>query len=591
MLFQQFYNWFQYKTLPPSFFAKNRLLIEREGKRNRIFNKVGSTFRNSKWANYERNNLNFRFVIQIKNILIGLFLSWCLVYFHAQLFNSSFSFFAATTLNYVFWLTMDCCDYCLLFVTWVVLSTLVIVKRVIFFIFFRDLSVSEMFLNELNLNRTTSSNSPVSSLFERSYFHSKVESKLKLKQFEVDLQPSVAKILTQSSSYRNEGKETIFPLLHYNFQIQFLISRLEGVSNIEYLGKILSPTFSSQWNSQNSLNETNQYLAIVLFAFLKQRTSNPFVFVQHSYLKKLQNSDSSSGFVVSLNNILNSPLVNRDLLSTFDEKFDINTSFGEFPTISVQNSVIDGQKRVSRWLYTYSLLHRKTLSDLRRISQIKELLNDNFILTANSQRNLWTSEILNSNVLKSQLRTLYKTFVCTNLNLNTNRRLLTSQTQSPLFHTNEVFIQQICDLETSLSFSIKRFFFFGNLNWDSWCNQFVPFSIQDETDTSKNEFQLRLREETLDTSPQSVISHIDDFRFELNLPSPSSPLIGNFSNMIVSPISKSVSNLIAPSLESVLWRKQRQFWMIIANDEHVRMRRVNTTWTDSGEGDCIFFDK
>lgn len=596
MLFQQFYSWFQYKTLPPSFFAKNRLLIEREGKQNRIFNKVGLTFRNSKWSNYERNNLNFNFTIQIKIFFLGFLMSWYLLYFHTQLFNSSFSFFAATSFNYVFWLALDCCDYCLLFLIWLALSVLVIAKRVIFFIFFRDLSPSttfaDTFSNRSRFNhvRSTSSSSP---FFERLYFQSEFEAKFKQNQFELNLQPSIASLITQIPSHRNREKEadgaTLSLLLHYSFRMQFLMTRLATAAN---LGKF-DNTFRSQFNSQvHSLNQPslgNQHLAIVLFALLKQHAPQPYSHAQYFYFRKLQNQNFE--FAASLTNVLNVPLSNRNLLLTFNERFEVNSLFSEFPVILTQNSVIDAQKRISRWLYTYSLLHRQTLSDVRRISQIKKLLNDNFILTANSQRNLWTSEILNADVSKLQFQTLYKTF--THSNLVTSQTLMTSQTQSPLFHVNETFLHQVCNLETSLNFSVKRIFFFDNLSWDSWCNQF-PLSLV-QNDESNTKQRLQLQDGVLDaylvgdTFVRSSILSPSDFELTMNSNSHFLLPMRSLFDKMTMPRPNSISNLTAPSVESKIWQKYRRFWMLIVNDERICMRRSSMVCANANEEDCVFF--
>ena len=63
MIFRRLYNWLKLKMLPPSISFKNRLYIERDSKTRRITSNLGLTFRNSKWTNYNRTdiNLNIKF--------------------------------------------------------------------------------------------------------------------------------------------------------------------------------------------------------------------------------------------------------------------------------------------------------------------------------------------------------------------------------------------------------------------------------------------------------------------------------------------------------------------------------------------------
>ena len=53
-MFQRLFNWIKFKTLPPSVLFKNRLYVERDSKTRRITHNLGLTFRNSKWADYSR---------------------------------------------------------------------------------------------------------------------------------------------------------------------------------------------------------------------------------------------------------------------------------------------------------------------------------------------------------------------------------------------------------------------------------------------------------------------------------------------------------------------------------------------------------
>nr|APW82371.1 CcmFII [Urostyla grandis] len=62
MLFKHFYTWIKFKTLPPSFLFKNRLFVERDSKRTRVFNNVGLTFRNERWTNWEALHFDWKWI-------------------------------------------------------------------------------------------------------------------------------------------------------------------------------------------------------------------------------------------------------------------------------------------------------------------------------------------------------------------------------------------------------------------------------------------------------------------------------------------------------------------------------------------------
>jgi hypothetical protein len=91
MLFKQLYNWIKFKTLPPSVLFKNRLYTERDSKTRRITRNLGLTFRNSKWLNYSRTDINFN----LKSNLVKsffLFFSIILIFIWLLNFNLFYNF-------------------------------------------------------------------------------------------------------------------------------------------------------------------------------------------------------------------------------------------------------------------------------------------------------------------------------------------------------------------------------------------------------------------------------------------------------------------------------------------------------------------
>ena len=121
MPFKQFYTWIKYKTLPPSFLAKNRFFVERDSKKLRIFNNIGLTFRNERWTNWESSHVDWAWVdlfILITRYVGGFLFAILLWYFWADFFVD-LPFF--NKVAYKFWSAYDFCNYYSLYLVWILL--------------------------------------------------------------------------------------------------------------------------------------------------------------------------------------------------------------------------------------------------------------------------------------------------------------------------------------------------------------------------------------------------------------------------------------------------------------------------------------
>lgn len=561
MLFQQIYNWFQYKTLPPSFFAKNRLLIEREGKRNRIFNKVGLTFQNSKWTNYERNTLNFHFIPQFAFLVLGFLLISILIYFNAQFSNTSFFVFTTTCVNYFLWLAIDWCDYFVLFVIWFSLGIVTFTQQILQAILFPALSPSVNFTNLLKGNANQTQELP-SFINYNNFDHSSVMSNSLIEELRRNRHPIVLGSVFLKPATDNQNWVLPTFLVHYNFIIQFLTSQfqvtLHSRSIMSNFG-IHPVTMSIPSLELNPL--------VLLFTNLnQQRTLWNTSFIKRSYLGSSCNAKSASDSYV---------FFDRNFILPISRRFDLETFRYELQLVRAQDTLADTQKRVSRWLYNYSLLHRKTIQDLQRISNIKRLLNDNFLLTLNSNRNLWTSEISNLNIatLQPKLRALNKTFF--NLNTFETGAEISSLFQSNSLNANETSVNSVRNLETSFSFMIKRIFLFDNLGTDLWCNrhqhQFAEFYEHQRVGG------LWMRESLLQTRQFGEIfrklqsTRMDWFSFEIA--KDNSRHIQTLFNESKDMTSWAFPYTLHSQTDSSIWRKHRRLWLLIANDERIFVRR------------------
>lgn len=113
------YSWLRYKVMPPSFQGKNRLWIERSSRFKRIWVRFGTLFRNERWTNYEKENLQFTFLLQgIKN-LYYLFVVFS--FFFLGFIFFSHQWIGETNFNIVFWniwSLIDANDYASLVWVW-----------------------------------------------------------------------------------------------------------------------------------------------------------------------------------------------------------------------------------------------------------------------------------------------------------------------------------------------------------------------------------------------------------------------------------------------------------------------------------------
>jgi hypothetical protein len=110
-MFKILYNWLKFKTLPPSILFTNRLYLERESKTRKITTNLGLTFRNSKWSEYLRTDIN----PNLKSLwLLGLFwpLPFVIIFFIfwqvAYLYNVTW---LSNTTSYFIWSFKDTSAY------------------------------------------------------------------------------------------------------------------------------------------------------------------------------------------------------------------------------------------------------------------------------------------------------------------------------------------------------------------------------------------------------------------------------------------------------------------------------------------------
>ena len=104
MLFNYYFNWIKYKTLPPSLLYRNRLFVERDSKHRRVMVNLGVTFRNSKWSSYGRKNVSLQFVHKyLRNLMAFVFIILLTFFFNpTNLLDNVWGALDTTLSNFLF---------------------------------------------------------------------------------------------------------------------------------------------------------------------------------------------------------------------------------------------------------------------------------------------------------------------------------------------------------------------------------------------------------------------------------------------------------------------------------------------------------
>jgi hypothetical protein len=410
MLFQRLYNWIKYKTLPPSILFKNRLFIERDSKHRRIFNNFGLVFRNSKWSNYEMRNIRSQFQWAYFKSLFWLFLitvsSLVLFKFNDYYMN----FYVFNNVAFLFWALIDSFDYYLSFLVWIsTLVTSLIINLVYSYFFFNNFSDKEGFKK----------------YFSNSFFHSnKLITKLTENQTTVSKHEYGPILYSWLTSHRTERStrvlesifKTNFSVVWWNnyhdfffklYKLSLLCSLADNSRSIYYLNiainRLSNFSFKSDYGSLLAyLGNTavpNKYCALTISYFLNNYEN--YFFKKNTNAASLKilsqhcewNPASFTNETANYNYLLNAKngLFFSDDLS-FGNLASYLSNYEELLTSQIYIKNITNAAKWNRWLYRYSILHRKVLKNSHKLTITKRLFNSGFYSNSLFTRNAWAAE-------------------------------------------------------------------------------------------------------------------------------------------------------------------------------------------------------
>lgn len=479
MLFQRLYNWIKYKTLPPSFLFKNRLFIERDSKHRRVLTNFGLSFRNSKWSNYESyniknnfKNLYFRYIFWIFFSLVTL-----LFVFYFKKYYIFFYFF--NNLSFFFWISIDTFDYYLSFLIWLATISLSLLFNILYsFFFFNNFSSNKN--NDKRYNKLLPNYSKNFNLTSKDLYVSKHDLNWMmyswLKNPNCKKNNKILENLFETSVNKNLWNQ-YYDFFTKLYKLSYLINLLSEKNtffnlNIN-LNKLTIKNFKGDYfgllNYFNNSNLLNNYSALILNYFLNNYKTYFDAKNQNSpSLRFLTNRfDSNLNNLTTENNKYSFLTKNKNGMFFFDElnyqKFSfLIFNFNELWSLNIYlKNQLNGAKW-NRWLYRYSILHRKLLKNSHKLTLAKRLISSGFYDSKIFDKNIWASEHLgkfvNSNSINSIFYSYYQNLFSVNKSNFFNHKILNNNN---LNQKNSLNLLNF--YENSYFWYLKRFYLLNTL--------------------------------------------------------------------------------------------------------------------------------
>lgn len=472
MLFKQIFNWIKYKTLPPSLLFKNRLFIERDSKTKRIFNNLGLTFRNSKWTSFEMSNIQSHFKSQYSRFVLLIVLA-ILTFLYLWKFNQLYlCTFAFNQVFFVVWSGLDLFDYCWTFIFWCGFAV---------FSFFNSIVQTYLFFNnfpprKFKLDRNGSlivdlpvNNEPSSS--------SKKDHKWLLFSWINNSDISAPSRLNVVKSWFDSALSGSGWVYYFNFfkrlyRIDFFLSVNKDVSTFSMIGyntkkaKTGSGLKTVTYTTTSAL--TNIYSSFFLSFLVKNYAPrNGFGEMLDPSLAPFDNLSIWSLANYSCLDINYENLLKKVNGLYYIHNLNYNTLMSYCDAmLNVSQNMITAQlnsAKWDRWLYKYSLLHRKVFKNSHKLTLSKKLLNSTFYNTDLTKKNLWYSELLNKH---SNSNLLHFTTNLFQFNLANRSHFALKQNKNTMIFNNTKYQDNLLMLKTyenSFFWFLKRSYLFTNL--------------------------------------------------------------------------------------------------------------------------------
>ena len=390
-------------------------------------------------------------------------------------------FFFFNNLSFIFWISVDTFDYYLSFFVWLFTISVSIFFNFIYSYFFfnnfSDLKANRsIFTNQsfkfLNLNTYNNPKDSYISKHDLNWIlyswltnkNSKYNEKILENLFESDF----------NKKWWNSNYDFFIKL----YKLTFFLNSNSEKNNFFYLNFIINKFHNNFFKGDyyslfNSLNNTKllNTNSPFLMSYLLNNYNNYFALKNKntSSLKLL-----NSRFEWNIYNFTNEIENYNFLLKNKNGFFFLNDfnyqSFSyfifNFPELWVLNDFFKNQlnsAKWNRWLYRYSILHRKILKNSHKITLSKKLLNSGFYDSKIFDKNIWAAahlnKINNSEIFSSIFRTYYNSLFDGNFVSNLNYKITINNNISQKNSFNFLSFY-----ENSYFWYLKRFYLFNTLS-------------------------------------------------------------------------------------------------------------------------------
>jgi len=461
------------------------LFIERDSKHRRIFSNFGLTFRNSKWSPHSKTNVNFKFKnAYLKNCLSFFFIFIFLVasWNGSNYYIRSFFF---NNLIFIFWMSLDSFDYYASFGIWLITITLASIFNLVYsYFFFNNFSVTQrkqirnFHVTGLKSESASANNSFIS---------------------KNDLNWVLYIWLTRSKNLDSVFIEKLFEsnVAQWDKLYDFFIK----LYRVVYFTNLLNPSFSLTHLSHlsrrdltisaNCANSLIPYFNNTLFTkssaglilnFNLNVLSNYFNLKNNNFQYNYNNSRTSWNlYSIESENFKNTFLIKSKIglfynFLTYEKYNNLFFNYSELWGLNffLKNQVTSA--KWTRWLYRYSVIHRKSLKNAHKLTIAKRLVNSGFYNNSFFYRNIWNSEYFSRSLNRSDIsnffNNLYKniyTLNFPNANDGTSRNLGYQINQ-------KLILENLSSIENSFFFFLKRFYLFNNLSTSAVTSSYVALN-------------------------------------------------------------------------------------------------------------------
>ena len=338
-MFIRMYNYLKNYNNSSSFNFRNLFFVERSAKFRRIMSNVGSTFRNSKWTDYSLNNVNrlqHSFEPNTFFNIWGFISFFSLLVFVASRQYSLIELLFTSPLN-VFQDHMDSWTYVV--ELWTTVTPLLM--QFAAFVGLKTFSngLLDLFLNQSGKRGLTPTQ------------HSPVESYLGVNQ-------------PGTNSYVADAVTNTTPIEDY-FDSPTIASTNNGLTQIFY-------------NVDRSLSQTNRPTSVLLTpstSFEATPTTNQLG-DNTLTIESLSSNLEGSFYLTSLS------FQNLSLLTSQPELMSLSQN------LTTQDQMIN----TLRWSYRYNNLHRRTMYNSHKLTEVKTLISAGYFDMSSTTGNVWFSD-------------------------------------------------------------------------------------------------------------------------------------------------------------------------------------------------------